>query len=357
MLKFTVFADLHYKKRMYSPSVEHLRAIFDRAEKHGSDMVISLGDFCNDFRGSPEVVNEFLNNRYDLPVYNIYGNHELETMGNVMERVTPLLTNQAVSWGHGITDGSIGYYYFDRDGYRFVAVDTNYSYNPETEEWEHNREGSWGAPGSCGLTGCNLYPHSMGPKQLLWLRETLLDAVHKSLKCILLSHATLTSQMEAHIHETREVEALVDEVNRIRRGTVIMCINGHRHTDAFLVRKDVVYFDVNTVINGAWRIKDTTHYEKGQGFTLVDYDAEGNEISRSHMDYNDLVQGTNTWAFAEPLSANITIDGNELIIEGMESRWAFDVEPDLEAFKDEEASRIMPRISSHKYIFPVEKGE
>lgn len=351
MIKFTVFADLHYKKRMYCTSVEHLRTVFDRANAHGAEMVLCLGDFCNDFRGSPEMVKEFLNNSYGLPVYNIYGNHELETMGNTMETVTPLLTNQEVNWGHGVTNGSVGYYYFDLEGYRFVALDTNYSYNPETEEWEHNREGSWGPPGHAGLEGCNVYPNSLSPKQLLWLGDVLRDAAHKGMRCILLSHATLTAQMDAHIHEAREVEALVDEVNGMRRGTVIMCINGHRHTDAFLVRCGVVYFDVNTVINGAWREKDTTHYEAGQGFTLVDHDTEGNETSRSHMDYNDLAQGKNTWAFSEPLSADITINGNELTIKGTETEWAFGVVPELSVFREDAASRIGPRISSHKYIF------
>lgn len=351
MLKLTVFADLHYKKRMYSTSVEHLRTVFDRAHAHGAQAVICLGDFCNDFCGSPEIVNEFLNNSYGLPVYNVYGNHELETMGNTMARVTPLLTNQEVNWGHGITDGSVGYYYFDLEGYRFVALDTNYSYNPDTEEWEHNREGSWGYPGSAGLEGHNINGNALSPRQMEWLRDTLDGAADKGLRCIMLSHAPLTAQMSARAYESREIEKLIDDINKKKRGTVIMCVNGHRHTDAFLVRNGVVYLDVNTVINGAWREKTTPHYKSGQGFEFVDYDREGNEISRYRMDHNDLRQGLNTWVFTSPLSANITIDGDMLTVEGSEAEWAFGVLPDLGALPEDNASRTVPRISSHKYIF------
>ncbi len=350
-MKFTVFADLHYKKRMYAQTVSNLNTIFDRAHAHGAEAVLCLGDFCNDFRGSPEIVSAFLNNRYGFPVYNVYGNHELETMGNTMELVTPLLTNREVNWGHGIEDGSIGYYWFDTDDFRFVALDTNYSFNPEMNDWEHNREGSWGAPGSAGLPGCNMYPHSLNPRQIEWLREVLSDAAELGKRCILLSHAPLISLMDARVYESRAVEKIIDAVNQRRPGTVIMCINGHRHTDAFMVRNGVVYFDVNTVLSGAWKVKKDFHYEDGQGFEFTDYDADGREISKEHMDYNSLRQGSNTWFFDSPLSANITVEGNKLTIEGSRCGWVFGVEPDLDSFSADTASRVTPGISSHTYIF------
>ena len=351
MLKLTVFADLHYKKKMYASTVEHLRTIFDRANAHGSEIVLSLGDFCNDFRGSPEIVNEFLNNSYGLPVYNVYGNHELETMGNVMELVTPLLTNRPVNWGDQVCDGSVGYYWFDTDEYRFIALDTNYSYNPDTKEWEHNREGSWGPPGYAGIEGNNLYPNSLGPVQLEWLSDILHRSAEEKKSCILLSHAVLTARIAAHIHEVRAVERLIDEVNAICPGTVIMCMNGHRHTDTFLVRNNVVYFDVNVVLSGAWKENKEFHYLDGQGFEFTDYDENGNKLSVEHMDYNSLRQGSNTWFFDAPLSANITLDGSRLTIEGSSCGWAFDIAPDLDVFNDDTASSIATMISSHTYIF------
>lgn len=350
-MKFTVFADLHYKKRMYATTVSDLDTIFDRANAYGSEAVMCMGDFCNDFRGSPEIVNAFLNNRYGLPAYNVYGNHELETMGNTMELVTPLLTNREVNWGHGIKDGSVGYYWFDTDEYRFIAVDTNYSYNPDIKEWEHNREGSWGPPGSAGLPGNNIYINSLGPKQFDWLKDTLYEAARQKKSCILLSHAPLTVRIKGCAYEAREIEKLVDEVNAFSTGTVRMCINGHRHTDTFLVRNNVVYFDVNVVRGGAWREKKDFHYESGQGFEFTDYDTDGREISREYIDYNSLRQGSNTWFFDSPLSANITLEGNKLTIEGSSCNWAYGVEPDPNSFSDDCALSMGTKIYSHTYVF------
>ena len=133
-IKFTVFADLHYRKGMYIASVDDLRSIFARADADKSEFVVHLGDMCNDYIGSPELVKEYLNNKSNKAVYGIYGNHELESPDNSMKHVTPLLTNCDVVWGTDdgkIGNGEIAYYYFDANGFRFVMTDTNYSYNPQ----------------------------------------------------------------------------------------------------------------------------------------------------------------------------------------------------------------------------------
>jgi DNA repair exonuclease SbcCD nuclease subunit len=92
----------------------------DRARDDRVDFVLHAGDFSNDYQGSPELVKKYLNNEYDLSVYGVYGNHELESNDNSMELVTPLLTNDTrVIWGTAdgkLGDGSIGYYYFEKKG-------------------------------------------------------------------------------------------------------------------------------------------------------------------------------------------------------------------------------------------------
>ena len=132
-IKFSVFADLHYKYGMYTASVEDLESVLERANSNNVDFVIHCGDICNDYTGSPELYNTYLNNKYGLKVYGIYGNHELEATNNSMEFVTPKLTNDSnVIWGTDdskIGDGTIAYYYFDVKGFRIVCLDTNYSFN------------------------------------------------------------------------------------------------------------------------------------------------------------------------------------------------------------------------------------
>ena len=121
MVRFLVFADLHYKKGMYAVRLEDLKKIMARAKENGVDFVLHAGDFCNDYCGSPELIKEYLES--DLSVYGVYGNHEQESRNNSMTAVTPRLTNDTrVVWGtsdSSMSDGSVGYYYFEKKGYRF----------------------------------------------------------------------------------------------------------------------------------------------------------------------------------------------------------------------------------------------
>ena len=67
-IKFSVFADLHYKYMMYAPTVEDLDKILKRANENNVDFVIHCGDFCNDYIGSPELWNTYLNNKHIKPL-------------------------------------------------------------------------------------------------------------------------------------------------------------------------------------------------------------------------------------------------------------------------------------------------
>ena len=328
MLSFLVFADLHYKKGMYAVRVQDLKQIMNRAHEYNVDFVLHAGDFCNDYSGSPEIVKEYLKNEYDLSVYGVYGNHELESANNSMEAVTPLLTNDPnVVWENG-------YYWFERKGYRFICADTNYSYNEKEQVWEHNRTASWGAPAG------NLYPDSLGPEQLKWLESVLIDAAQKEIPCILVSHAGFVEGRKCS-PDTDAVRELIRKVNTIKAGTVRMCINGHYHTNHLEMMEDVLYFDVNAVINGSWVPKKEQHYTDEHTFTLESYDGEGNCLGAETVPLSKLWQSVNTHYFRDPLSAIVTInDDGGIRVEGSRTGWLYDVEP------VDPLPGIMPWISS-----------
>ena len=84
MLKFLAFADFHYEKMRFSTTVEDLTEIVNRANENNVDFIIHAGDFCGDFKNSPEIINEYLKNSYNLPCYGVIGNHDLEH-GNSVE--------------------------------------------------------------------------------------------------------------------------------------------------------------------------------------------------------------------------------------------------------------------------------
>lgn len=319
MLCFLVFADLHYKKGMYAVTVQHLKQIINRAYENNVDFMLHAGDFCNDYAGSAEIVNEYLKNEYHLSAYGVYGNHELESKYNSMETVTPLLTNDPQAARSALANA--GYYYFEKKGYRIVCVDTNYSYNENNRAWEHNRTASWGAPAE------NLYPDSLGPEQLNWLEAVLTDAAQKKIPCILVSHAGFVEGRKCS-PDTAAVRQLIRKVNHIAPGTVRMCINGHYHTNHLEMIEDVLYFDVNAAINGSWVPKKEQHYTDAHTFALENYDCDGNYRDTETVALSQLWQSVNTHYFRDPLSAIVTMhDDGRIEVEGSKTGWLYDVEP------------------------------
>lgn len=320
---FELLADLHYKQGMYISSVADLQTILDRAQAAGADFVMQMGDFSNDWKGSPELTNAYLQNGYQLPVFGIYGNHELES-SNSMEYVTPKLTNQTVVWGTSngqVGDGSIAYYYYDVNGFRIVCTDSNYSYNPTTKKWEHNYTGSYGAPSG------NQREHSFGPDQLTWIEEVLTDAANKGMRCIFFSHASVCKSWSPS-PDTDTVQAIFAKVNDIQKGTVMMAVNGHLHKNHTTVENGVLYLDMNTVRNGLWRQSSEQHYTN-QTFEYVGYDNDGNVVGKQNMRVSMLSQANNTYFFEDAMSATVTITSTgRIIIKGMTTTWLGGVVPE-----------------------------
>lgn len=347
-LKMLIFADFHYKKGVYPMTCDHLDAILKKAHEHRVDYVIHAGDFCNDYVGSPEIVNAYLNNVYGLPVYGVLGNHELEYFvgerftpqyaDNPMAFVTARLCNRPdeVIWGTPsgrLEDGRIGYYYFDRNGIRTICTDTNFSYSREREAWEHNL--TYHAPLD------NVHGDALGPDQLRWLEAVLLDAARRDIPCMVIGHAGL-SDLWYRSADWEAVQAIYARANAIRRGTVLFSVNGHYHTDHLQLRDNVLYMDVNTVLNGWWVNSYEPHYTDGQWFAFTEYDADGRAVDCYRKNYRDLSMGDQTWFFQTPLSCIVTITSSgQITVEGMETGWAYDVIPTTDG-----RTGVMPGISS-----------
>lgn len=338
-IKFSVFADLHYKYGMYISSVENLEEILDRANSNDADFVIHCGDFCNDYIGSPELWNTYLKNKYNLKVYGIYGNHELEAANNSMEFVTSKLTNdKEVVWGtkdQKIGDGSIGYYYFDKNGFRIICLDTNYSFNQETNCWEHNKTCSYGPPAG------NIKYNALAPVQLEWLEKVLLNAAEENLKCIIIGHDSF-SNIWGSSPDTEKVRELFNRVNSLKENTVIMSLNGHHHTDHVEKQDGIVFLDVNSTINGAWLPNPEKHYFDEHTYICTEYDDDGKPISTKELPLSKAWMSANSWYFEEPLSAIITVEeSGKIVIEGMETKWVYGIKPKNE--------KLRPRITSIEF--------
>lgn len=328
-IRFLVFADFHYKKKMYATKVSDLEKILDRAEAEKVDFIVHEGDFCNDYCHSPELFKVYLNSK--IPVFGVYGNHEMESVGNTMQMITPRLTNRPdeVIWGTPdgkMGDGSIGYYYFDKEDFRFIFLDANYSLMPDGVTYEHNHEASTTKPKE------NLYEEILGDRQLQWLEALLNDAACKGKRCIVNAHPTFSELWEGDSPDAEAVRKLYAAANAIRKGTVMMSINGHYHADHMSVREDVHYFDVNTAILGWWQNERFYPYaEEDENnpkytFDFVDYDESGNAISSVKMPLSELRQGARSLFFKDPLSAIVTVNSNgKIAVKGSKTDFVYGI--------------------------------
>lgn len=340
-MKFLLFADFHYQHAAYASTVDELNVVMQRAADNDVDFVIHAGDFCNDYVKSPEALRAYLDNPHGLAVYGVYGNHELEWVthdrqgldkSNPMERVTPYLSNRAddIVWGTAdgkIGDGSIGYYYFDCKGFRIVCTDTNYSYSPERDAWEHNKDYFRDPANKCG--------DSLGTEQLNWLEDVLTDAAKQGIPCIVVGHAGYCAHWNRS-GQNAEVREIYSRVNAIRKGTVRMSINGHYHTQRSIVEDNILYWDQNSTVHAIMYIStDGDHYTDEHTYTYTEYDAEGNPIKTYEAPYSKCYRGQFGYHFSNPISAIITLgEDGSIAIEGAETDFKYGVRPLKENWED-----------------------
>ncbi len=346
-IKFSVFSDFHYKVGMYISSIADMDAITKRANESSVDFLMQTGDFCNDYAGSPELMNAYLKNQYGIPAYGVFGNHEMES-ANSMSIVVPIINSEpdAVTWGTAdgkMGDKSIGHYYFEVNGFRIICLDANYSYNPEKAMWERNHSNSSGAPTN------NINKSALGPEQEEWLKKVLNDAADKNIPCVIFSHVGFSGAWSS-AYNHKEIRALFSEVNERVPGTVMAAFSGHLHTNHGKVIDGVYYMDVNAARNICWRGSQKEHHYTTETFSKVNYDANGTRINAVETYVKSLSQAKNTWFSTDPLSCIVTISRDGTItIEGMETTWLNDIAP------SGTSDAIAPKILSGSCTVPGKK--
>lgn len=321
-LTFSVSTDLHYKKGMYAATLDDMRSIIRRAQENNARFLIHAGDLCNDYAHSPELVR-LLKSECPLSFYNVYGNHELETKGNTMEYVTPLLTTDSNA-RFADANPNCGYYDVDYAPFRLIFLDTCYSWNPDRNIYEHNTEASWGCPDG------NICAYSLGDIQKTWLESRLMDAAQKGLICIVVSHEGF-SDLWASSPDSESVREMYCRANALRPGTVALSINGHHHRFFQGCRNGVVYLNVNCVRNGCWRGEQTQrHYDPECTGPMAICTEDGTVTGHADIPLDNLTQGRNTWFYDRPLDAIITItESGRITIKGSQAKWMYNVLPPI----------------------------
>lgn len=305
-MKFSVFADLHYYPGVFlRGTMNDLAFIQERAEKQNVDFIIHVGDLTHGPSKTPEIVNMY--NDFHIPSYHCMGNHDTD---NTSYEETLRMYNMPD-----------GHYYFDNGGYRFIICDPNYILLDG--EYIHYSLGNYFK-----------HPEARGhmpPEQLKWLEDTIADSPYP---CVLLSHQSFEREVltvgSGVAQEFQEVRRIINDANRRKKHSVIMCINGHLHRDFIRILDNVCYFDLNS--------------------TSYDY------LQKAHDLYPEELMRENTLlhktvVYNDPIHAIITLEGSTITIDGMESSMFMGINREqTENYLWDMAGRpVVPKVQSAKF--------
>lgn len=305
-VKFSVFADIHHlPAQFFSRAPERLAQIQERAKNENCDFIIHCGDFCHRPNIEPEFVAQY--NDFQIPSYHVLGNHD----------------NDGCAWEDTLKAYRLesGYYFFDRNGFRFVVLDANYFRNDDGS-FTHYTKGNY-----FKYTGRAI--SNIPPEQVQWLAETLESSPYP---CVLFSHQSVEREV-AGVANWEEVRNLIDAVNVRHPGRVRMYINGHHHRDFLRILNNVIYFDLNSA---SFDWVEGTH------------DLYPKEICEKHSLANHTV------IYNDPVHAVITMNSDGLIkIEGMESSMFMDVTRTKagQPFADTSGRPVFPKVQSAEFCF------
>ena len=268
-MKFLLFSDLHHCPGVFMGGTwEDLALIQRRAEEENCDFIIHAGDFSHGPSTVPEYTKAY--NDFHIPSYHVLGNHDTDS--TMLEETLRLYNMPAPN------------YYFDCGGYRFIAVDTNHF--RDNGEYIHFSEGNYYSYEDRG--------NYVGPQQLRWLEETINTSPYS---CVLLSHASFERAADGS-KDMFAVQKIINDANKRKPNSVLMCINGHYHRDFMRILDNVCYLDMNSA---SYDWVETRH------------NCFPEELCKEYIQLNHTV------VFNDPLHAIVTLEGNTIDIKGMES--------------------------------------
>lgn len=215
-VKFSVFADLHYRDGNWNSAAERLERVLERAEREKVDFIMHCGDFCHNVMTAKPIINRY--NSFHIPAYHTVGNHDFEQTDGLA----------VVLEAYRLGDRS--YYRFDRNGIRMISLDTNYHRSEEGTLQHYGDESAWE---KCHQTGLLL-----SPEQMEFLRDSVATAPGP---CVIFSHESAI--LPYGLINGPEIRAMLREAQGKHP---VLWINGHHHRNRLQLTEGIAWFDLNS---------------------------------------------------------------------------------------------------------------
>lgn len=322
-VKFSVFGDMHFSGGMYADKRgiqddaappwwcgdcdERLDFIFDRAKKENVNFIIHCGDFCHNPRGDRAAVEKY--NNFEIPTYHVLGNHEMQIIP--LEEVIDIYKMPA------------DYYYFDKNGFRFVALNANYL-----------KVGDEYIPQSAGnLAKYRGERNYLSPEQIAWFEEVVMTSPYP---VVVFGHADMSrdDEKEDAWKDREDFRNVIRKAHKNKK-RVLMYIGGHMHVDGLNIKEHVCYFNINS----------PTMY-----WMPTNHSCFPPEF------HNKYPGASNCLYYNDPIHAVITLSEDGTIeIDGMESSFFCGIDHKTVMGKDCHACvKITPNVLSEKLWLPIE---
>lgn len=301
-IKFAVFTDLHHD--VIPDGLERLNSFITRAREAEVDFIIELGDFCHPCHKNEELLSIF--NDFEKPHHHVIGNHD-----------TDLYTKKDVLNWLGMEHS---YYSFECGNIKFIVLDVAFiRYGNEFEVYhKRNYEVADG-----------IYP-SIPDFELIWLQREISESL---LPIVIFSHHSLENSFRKRgVSNREEVQSIINQATANGK-KILLCVNGHDHTDSIEKINKTYYFTLNA-ISYKWFGPEFEHF------------CYSSEIHEKYPSLKDIV------LHSEPLSAIISIDEQYNIeIQGMEGGYQKITPKELGITGPWDGRIISPNVSSMWLLF------
>ena len=297
-VSFLAFADIHYCPGVFPhDSREWLERVLARAGERNVDFVIHAGDFAHNPAKDADYVK--LYNDFKVPTYHTLGNHDTEGC-----TLAETLAAYRMERGH---------YHFDRNGFRFVVLDTNY-FRDDDGWFIHFEGGNYRKVPSSRSWTCS-------EDEYAWAEDTLKTS---PFPCVVFMHQSCERE-RGGMPDWRRMRGLFRWVNRKHGNKVRLVVNGHHHTDGLRFIDGIPYLDLNSA--------NYKYYAESHRLYPAEY-------RKAHTGAGHVI------AWEDPISAVITLDAaGRLTIEGQESRFFMGISPEKAGFPQRDRP-ITPCIQS-----------